>query len=255
MKKKIAIIVLVFFLLLSFTGYYIYTGIQNRDKCEATYIKDEDGYEIGISYNGRNYYDLYTMMEDGYYGPHISNEFDDFPSPYDFVTAEDEIYSEFVYIEQEKFSDYALNFDGYFYYYSETFDENRDFIIDNNRYHFTEIYVDENFVFPTIENNEVEAVWMSASSSDEDNITEKETVKKIVKCIKSNGEIELDKEIVDYIKKYSWDYHCFCLKYKGYPIVEQFHIEETEPGRYIVHQFTPEEYNTLYFDDEAHYNH
>lgn len=251
MRKKVLILLLVLTLLLSFTGYYIYTGIQNRNKCEAKYIKDANGYEIGISYNGRNYYDLYTMMEDGFYGPHVSTDFDDFPFPYELVTSDEEIYSEFVYIEQEKFSDYALKFDGYFYYYSETFDENKYFIIDNYRYHFTEIYVDENFVFPTIENDNVDEIWMSKSSSYEI-IKEKTTVKKIVECAKSDGEIELDKEIYDYIKKYSYDHHCFYLKYDGYPILEKFYIEETEDGRYIIDQYTPEEYDTIYWEEEAH---
>lgn len=252
MKKK-TVIVISFFLvvLISFFTVYIYTGVQNRKKCEATYIKDADGYEIGISYNGRNYYDLYTIMEDGSYGPHISTDFDDFPLPYSLVTAEDETGSEFVYIEQDEFSDYALWFDGYFYYYSETLDKNKDFIIDKDRYHFNDIYVDENFVFPTKENNKVDEVWMSHSSSYEI-IKDESTVDKIVACAKSDGKIELDKEIVDYIKKYSWDYHCFYLKYEGYPIVEEFHIEETEDGRYIVNQYTPEEYNTIYWEEEAH---
>ena len=257
MKKKVIIITVILLTFsLSFTGYYIYTGIQNRNKCEATYIKHENGYLEGISYNGRNYYDFCSMAEEGIYGEHVSAEFDDYPAPYKLVMAEDnETYSKKVYIKQDKFSDYTLNFDKYFFYYSETYDKNRNFIVKNNRYDFNEIYVDENFVFPTIENNEVEAVWMSASASDEDHITDKETVDKIVKCIKSNGEIELDKVIVGYIKKRSWDYHCFCVKYKDYPIIEQFHISKTEEGKYIIKQFTPEEYNTVYYDDELHYKH
>ena len=252
MKKKVLIMMLVFSLLLSFTIVYIYTGIQNRNKCEATYIKDADGDKIGISYNGRNYYDLYSMMEDGFFGAEVSTDLDDFPLPYSLVSAEEETYSEYIYIEQDDFSDYALCFDGYFYYYSETFDKNRDFIIDNNSYHPTEIYVDENFSFPTIENNSVDEVWMSQSSDDKDNIKDKQIVNKVVECAKSDGEIELDKDMYDYIKKYSWDNHCFYLKCEGYPIVEEFHLEETEDGRYIVDQYTPEEYNTIYREEEAH---
>ena len=120
---------------------------------------------------------------------------------------------------------------------------------------YDRVFVKESFVFPTIDNNEVEAVWMSASSSDEDNITDKKIVDKIVECIKSNGKSELDKEIVDYIKKYSWDNHCFSLKYKNCPIIEQYHICKNEDGKYIIEQFTEEEYHSIYFDDEAHYNH
>ena len=254
MKKKTIILISLFLVvLISFFTVYIYTGKQNKNKCEATYIKDKNGYEIGISYNGRNYYDFYTMMEDGYYGAHISDEFDDFPLPYSLVTArENEIGSNNVYIEQDKFSNYALSFDKYFNYYSGVYDSNKDFIVLNNKYEFIEIYVDENFVFPTIENNKVNEIWMSLSSDDEDNITDTEMVNNMVECAKSNGDIELEKEIVDHIKKYSWDYHCFYLKYEGYPIVEEFHIEETEDGRYIIDQYTPEEYNTIYWEEEAH---
>jgi len=133
--------------------------------------------------------------------------------------------------------------------YSENFDKNQNFVW---LYSYDRLMVKEDFVFPTIENNEVEAVWMSASSSDEDHITDKETVEKIVDCIKSNGKIELDKVIVGYIKKRSWDNHCIHIKYKDYPILEDYHIEETEDGRYILKQYTPEEYDAPFWEDAAH---
>ena len=249
MKKKIIILLLVFSLLLSFTGYYIYTGIQNRNKCEATYIKDDDGDIIGISYNGRNYLEWEYMISYGYFLSDDSTTYEGYP--YDLVVSEEETYSDFIYIEQDKFSDYALQFDKYFFYYSETYDKNRNFIVENNRYDFNDKYVDENFVFPTIEDNEVDEIWMSLSSS-YDVIKDKETVDKIVECAKSEGKIELDKAIVGYIKKRSHDNHCIHLKYKGYPIVEEFHIAETEDGKYIVEQYATEEYYWLHREDEAH---
>ncbi len=250
MKKKIFKIVLVFSLLLSFTGYYIYTGIENRDKCEATYIKDEDGDIIGISYNGRNYLEWDYMISYGYFEYEDTLTYEGYP--YDLIVNEDEPYHDSIYIEQDKFSDYALTFDNYFFYFSETYDKNRDFIVENlSDYSRNEKYVDENFVFPTLENNKVDEVWMSKSSSYEI-IKNKETVAKIVKCAKSDGKIELDKDIYDYIKKYSADYHCLWLKYEGYPIIEEFHIKETEDGRYIVDQYDIEEYYRLSREDEAH---
>ena len=42
-------------------------------------------------------------------------------------------------------------------------------------------------------------VCMSLGNKDEDNIKDKETIDKIVECATSNGKIELDKEIVDYM--------------------------------------------------------
>ena len=133
--------------------------------------------------------------------------------------------------------------------YSVNFDKNQNFVW---LYSYDRILVKEDFVFPTIEKNQVEAVWMSASSSDEDHITDKETVDKIVKCIKSNGKIELDKSIVRYIKKYSWDNHCIHLKYKDYPILEDYHIEEKGNDRYILKQYTSEEYDAPFWEDKTH---
>lgn len=135
--------------------------------------------------------------------------------------------------------------------YSEKFDPEHNFVWIKS---YDDVLVKREFVLPTIESNKVDEVWMSQSSSYEI-IKEKETVDKIVKCAKNNGEIELDKEIVDYIKKHSWDNHCFYLKYKDIPIIEEYHICETEDGKYIIEQFTEEEYLSIYFDDNAHYNH
>ena len=92
---------------------------------------------------------------------------------------------------------------------------------------------------------------MSLSSSYEI-IKDESTVNKIVECAKSDGKIELDKNIVSYIQKYSFDSHCFYLRYVDCPLVEEFHIEETEDGKYIIDQYTPEEYNTIYWEEEAH---
>ena len=151
------------------------------------------------------------------------------------------------------FSDYFPPFD-YFTFYNNEFDENSNFIIIHTTdTTVTKVYVKDDFIMPSLKYNEIDMVCMSLDAKDEDNIKNKEAIEKIVECAKSEGELELDKEIVDYIKKYSWDNHCFCLKYKGYPLVEEFHIKETEDGRYVVDQFTEEEYDTIYYDDELHY--
>jgi len=136
----------------------------------------------------------------------------------------------------------------YFEAYSVELDKNTDFI---NLYYFDKVLVDENFTYPTIEENEVVEVWMSLSSSYEI-IKDESTVNKIVECAKSDGKIELDKNIVSYIQKYSFDSHCFYLRYVDCPLVEEFHIEETEDGRYIIDQYTLEEYDTIYWEEEAH---
>ena len=132
--------------------------------------------------------------------------------------------------------------------YSEKFDKNYNFVWIKS---YDDVLVKKEFVLPTIESNKVDEVWMSRSSSYEI-IKDKETVDKIVKCAKSNVEIELDKEIVDYIKKHSWDNHCFYLKYKDLPIIEEYHICETEDGKYIIEQYTPEEYATPFWENVTH---
>lgn len=142
-------------------------------------------------------------------------------------------------------------------YYFCFFDKNDDYysnfiILCPEDTSISQLYLKENFVFPTIGKNKVESIWTSIDVSDSDNIKDKETVDKIVECAKSNGEIELDKDVYDYIRTYSADHHCLWLKYEGYPLVEEFYIEETEDGRYIIDQYTPEEYDTIYWEEEAH---
>ena len=53
----------------------------------------------------------------------------------------------------------------------------------------------------------------------------------------------------DFIVANSWDNHCIHLKYEGYPLIEEFFVTETEDGRYIVDQYTAEEYDTIYYDE------
>ena len=136
----------------------------------------------------------------------------------------------------------------YFEPYSVELDKNTEFI---NLYYFDKVLVNDDFTYPTIDKNKVIEVWMSLSSSYEI-IKDREMVDKIVECAKSNGKIELDKDIVSYIQKYSFDSHCFYLRYVDCPIVEEFHIEKNEDGKYIVVQYSIENYKSSYRQDEAH---
>ena len=63
---------------------------------------------------------------------------------------------------------------------------------------------------------------------------------------------DLEKEIVNYIKKYSWDSHCIHIKYKDCPIIEDYHLETTKEGGYIIKQYTPEEYAAPFWEDKSH---
>ena len=199
---------------------------------------------INASAPAEIFYEPYFRVE---YEDDVYVEYDNTNySPYDLVYDEEEGDTKRIYIKSSLFSiDYIVP-------YSVNFDKNQNFVWLST---YEEVLVKKGFTLPTIDKNEVEAVWMSASSSDEDHITDKETVDKIVECIKSKGEIKLDKLIVGYIKKRSWDNHCIHIKYKDYPIIEEYHICETDDGKYIIEQFTEEEYLSIYFDDNAHYNH
>lgn len=198
----------------------------------AKFIYDTNGDSIGIEYKSS----LYVSFED--------------ENPqYDLVNAEElEIYNN-IYIERNDSKELSAPVE-YFVFYSNIYDDNDNFIVVNpGDSSLQTIYVKEGFVYPTIDKNEVDEVWMSHSSTDEDNIKDIAIVNHIVECAKSNGELALDKDIYEKIKSTSWDNHCFHLKYKGYPLVEEFHIEETEDGRYIIDQYSATEYDSIYYED------
>ena len=207
--------------------------LSNRlSKAEYFYDLSEDVY--GIKFNNTEYVRFLSMPTECY----------------QLITHDVSVASKKYYIKNDH-SDIFPPFE-YICLYSEKFDEHSNFIIKDPDGFNEQIYVNTDLILPSLKKNEIDMVFMSLSSNDKDNIKDKETVDKIVECAKSNGEIELDKDIYDYIKKYSADHHCLWLKYEGYPIVEEFHIKETEDGRYIIDQYTPEEYDTIYWEEEAH---
>ena len=228
MKKHIVIILCV--VSLYFSVLSLAYGVS---KAEYLYDLDEDF--VGIKFDNNEYVNDYYI-----------------PEKYALIVDDVSFFSRRYYIKYgDFFSDYVPPF-AYFCLYSKKFDRYANFIIEDPHDSEACIHMKKGFLVPSLEYNNVDMICMSLDTKYEDNIKEKETIEKIVECAKSNGKIELDKEIVDYIKKYSWDYHCFYLKYEGYPLVEEFHIEETEDGRYIIDQYTPEEYDTIYWEEEAH---
>lgn len=138
--------------------------------------------------------------------------------------------------------DFALF--SYFEPYCEVFDKNMHFIYIPN---WDMVLMKVDFVFPTLENNQVEEIWFSLSNND--TMDDPDWVHQVVEAARSNGAKEIDKEIYDYIVANSWDNHCIHLKYEGYPLVEEFFVNETKDGRYIVDQYTAEEYDTIYYDE------
>lgn len=197
----------------------------------AKYIYDNNGDSIGIEYKSSFYV-----------------RFEDEIQQYDLVDAEILEKYEEVYIKRNDSKKLSAPID-YFVFYSNIYDDNNNFIVVNpGDSSLQTIYVKDEFVYPTIDKNEVDEVWMSLSST-YNIIKDSDTVNHILECAKSNGELSLDKEVYEQIKSTSWDNHCFYLKYKGYPLVEEFHIEETEDGRYIVDQYTASEYDSIYLEE------
>jgi len=233
-KKKLFCVILLVLLLSHIVFVIVY-----RANPTAEYIYDENDNIVSV------------RLKDEIY---IASDFE-LRAPHNYVHNGNWFELKSYFVPCNDISDFLLMWDTASFY-SEKFDKDKNFLrCDIWGRTSDDLYVKEDFIYPTIYENEVSEVWMSHSSDNEDNIKDIETVAKIVECAKSDGKIELDKYIYDYIKKYSADYHCLWLKYEGYPIIEEFHIKETEEGKYIIKQFTPEEYNTVYYDDELHYKH
>lgn len=251
MKKKIIMITaLITIALVVFIGVVpLCMGIGNKSKCEAVYIYDSEGCEIGIKYGDVNYLSWDYYEEDYIESGEV---YTSAMEPYQLLYDDTDTPVERVYILDKGEGDYWYIPDD-FTFHSKYYDENDNFIKCWVRERSSpDLYIKEGFTFPTIENDQIDEVWMSASSSDGSHIKDKTKVDKIVECAKSKGEIELDKELYDYIKTNSYDYHCVYLKYKGYPLGEVFFIEKTKDGRYIIDQYTKEEYEAPYFASEAH---
>ncbi len=218
------------FIILAIVSSYILFITIYHFNCNAKYLYENEEY-LGIIYNNRIYIPknvvepLYLIYDD--------NDQNDSK----------------IYIAQKFLSDLFIPFQ-YFVFYSESYDFGGDFIVERpDDSSLSVLHIDKDFVYPTIDKNEVDEIWGSLSSSNEDNIKDLSVVNHIVECAKSNGELALDKEVYEQIKENSWDNHYFYLKYKGYPLVEKFYIEETEDGRYIVDRYTEAEYDTVYLDD------
>ena len=224
-KIKKFFIVLVVLILLRFTFIKLY-----QINPIAEYIYDDTESIIAIKFKNQ----VYEYMTEP-------------PKPYYFIYDEDSLEFKNYLVLYNELSDFFFP-PCRVYFYTDYYDTDKNFLRCNVWSRPSDdFFVKESFTYPSLDKNPVDEIWMTHTKTNK--IEDTETVDKIVECVKSEGEIALDKEIVDYIKKYSWDNHCFYLKYEGYPLVEEFHIEETEDGRYIVDQFTAEEYDTIYWDE------
>lgn len=219
-KNKIKKVVLLAFVLLS----AIYVLIMSTSVYEADFCYDDEGYHDGISYKDNIYVEWSDVSYD-YEATGVIDKPD--MSPYDFVgsSSRDKIYISDGFIENllpAHYFSFCEEGDDFIYYRPDDSSLNI-------------LYVKKGFVFPDVYSNEIEAVWMSLDKNDTSNITDEAKVKEVVECIK-NQELELNKEIYDYILANSWDNCHFNLKYKGYPVTEEFYITKTEDNRYVIRQ-------------------
>lgn len=98
------------------------------------------------------------------------------------------------------------------------------------------LYVKNDFIFPNIVENEIDEIWMSLSIDNADNITDEKTVEKIVGLVKSGDDFGTNEDIYSYISEKSCDGCRIFMKYKGYPLVEEFVITEKDNCRYVITQ-------------------
>lgn len=225
-KRLLVFTAIVFTLSVSLLTTAIY--LMSSSIYEATYSYDDDGFYSGVLY-GNDSYVYWHDIEDAYLEAGVIGNSMSEMYPYYLVEG---VLREKIYISDNLIQDLLPP-----YSYFSFCGENDDFIFEQpDDSSLNLLLVKKDFQFPNIYNNEIEEVWMSLGPYDSDNITDKTKVIKIVDCVKNAPNQELNKEIYDYISEKSWDNCHFYLKYKGYPLVEEFCIAVIEDGRYITVQ-------------------
>lgn len=223
-KRLLAFTAIVFTLSVSLLTAAIY--LMSTSIYKAAYLYDDEGFHSGILY-GNDSYVYWLDTDDTYLATGAIEKTDMYP--YCLVEG---VLREKVYISDNSVFDFLPP-----YSYFSFCGESNDFIFEQpDDSSLNLLLVKKGFQFPDIHKNEIEEVWMSLDPNDDDNITDKTKVTMIVECVKKASEQELTKEMYDYISNNSWDNCHFYLKYKGYPLVEEFCVSVTEDGRYITVQ-------------------
>lgn len=223
-KALLFVAVIVFTLSISLLTTVIY--LMSTSIYEATYSYNDEGFYSGILYKNDSYV-YWDEIDDTYCASGDIERTDMYP--YVLVSG---ILREKIYISDHSIQDLFPPY-SYFSFCSES----NDFIFEQpDDSSLNLLLVKKDFEFPDIYNNEIEEVWLSLDPYCDDNITDKTNVQKIVDCAKNQTEQKLDKEIYHYILEKSWDNCHIYLKYKGYPLVEEFCVAITEDGRYMVQQ-------------------
>lgn len=223
-KRLLVVTAIVFIISVSLLITAIY--LMSTSIYEATYLYDKEGFYDGILY-GNDTYVSWGYIDNIYLDSGVIEKPD--MHPYNLVEG---VLREKIYISDNSIYDFLPP-----YSYFSFCGESNDFIFEQpDDSSLNLLFVKKGFEFPDIYNNEIEEVWMSMDPKDSNNITDKTKVNKIVDCVKNAPDQELTQELYNYITKNSWDNCRFYLKYKGYPLTEEFCVAVTEDGRYITVQ-------------------
>lgn len=227
-SKKLLFALIIVFIVFALTAIWSFVVYS---RCEAFYERDNNDYDK-IVYGDESYV-KWDLVENDYYNSGVIHDQEMYPYHLISDNLREKIY---IYDKNSFIFDFLPP-----YSYFSFCEEGDDFIRESpDDTSLDVLYVKEGFVFPNIYKNEVNEVWMSLNADDSQNIKikDEEKVRQIVDCAKNMGEKELDKDIYDFIVEESWkkDYCYFFLKYTGYPLVEEFYVDITEDGRYVVKQ-------------------
>lgn len=129
----------------------------------------------------------------------------------------------------DSFLDYVLFPREYIYHLNEIEDVNTSFIVYES---ITPIvFVEENFKFPNIKDNIIEAVWFSWDT-DLDIVQDENIVNEFVMCALNGENRPLNKQLYEMVTEYDGN-SCY-IKFKDYPITANFEIKTKEDGTFYL---------------------
>lgn len=214
MKKLLKTITII---LLVVIVYFSSIKIFNSVFCKA-YL-DED---FTIKYEG-NTYCLYSDL-------------------YNYIVIDGEP-SNLTGILSDTLLDYIIFPREYVYYLNDSEDINTNFIVYESLTPL--VFVKEDFTFPNLNDDSVEAVWFSWDT-DLDIIRDENIVSELVMCAKNGKNKPLNEQLYELITEDCGD-SCF-FKFKGYPITVNFDVETAKDGTHYLNAQAEDEKYTVFLD-------
>ena len=212
--KAISVIIVVVII------YFLTVNILNSIFCKA-YLDREN---FVVQYN-RKIYHQYTDLFD-----------------YTVLTGEP---SNITGVLSNSFLDHIIFPREYVYYIDEIEDVNTNFIVYESI--TTIVFVEENFKFPNVKDDIIEAVWFSWDT-DLDAVQDENIVNEFVMCALNGENRPLNKQLYEMVTEYD-GVSCY-LKFKDYPITANFDIKVTEDGIYYLMEQSGCEKYTIFLDQD-----